>query len=170
MSAQAREVPAGGMLSILRNRDFVLLWVGLLASSVGDWINYVAMASLVYQQTNSALALAALRLFHIVPILLIAPVAGVFVDRWSRKWTLVITPLIAGVAAVSLVIFHPVFMVFVVYGAITIALIFFNPARSATLPNIVSADDLVPANSLTQITSTASIVLGGLTGGLVVTQ
>jgi MFS family permease len=158
------------MLSVLGNRNFTLLWIGLLGSSVGDWINYVAMAALVYQQTRSALALAILRLFHIVPILLIAPVAGVFVDRWSRKLVLVVTPLIAAVAAVALAFLHPVAMVFFVYGAITIALIFFNPARTATIPNIVTADELVPANSLTQITSTASIVLGGLMGGIIVTQ
>jgi MFS family permease len=158
------------MLSVLANRDFTLLWIGLLGSSVGDWINYVAMAALVYQQTRSALALAALRLFHIVPILIIAPVAGVFVDRWSRKLVLVFSPAIAAVAAVGLAFFHPVVMVFCVYGAITIALIFFNPARTATIPNIVSAGELVPANSLTQITSTASIVLGGLAGGIVISQ
>lgn len=170
MQAPVRVEPPGGILSVLANRDFSLLWVGLLGSSVGDWINYVAMAALVYQQTRSALALAVLRLFHIVPILIIAPVAGVFVDRWSRKLVLVVSPAVAAAAAIGLAFYHPVAMVFAVYGAITIALIFFNPARTATIPNIVSADELVPANSLAQITSTASIVLGGLAGGIVVTQ
>src|SRR5438552_3270957 len=52
---------------VLHNRSFLLLWIGLLVSSAGDWVNYIAMVSLVFQQTHSALMLAVLRLFHIVP-------------------------------------------------------------------------------------------------------
>lgn len=154
--------------SIMRNRGFLLLWIGLLLSGAGDWINYVAMVSLVYRQTHSALALAGLRLCHIVPILLVAPFAGVFVDRWSRKRTLMATPLIAGLAVGLLAFVHPVPLVFVAYGVITVALTFFNPARSAVIPNIVDPDDLVSANALAQITSTTSILVGGLAGGLIV--
>jgi DHA3 family macrolide efflux protein-like MFS transporter len=153
---------------VLRNRAFLLLWVGLLISSVGDWVNYVAMVSVVFQQTHSTLMLTLLRLCHIVPILLVAPFAGVFVDRWSRKRTLVVSPLVAGLAVGALALFHPTPFVFLAYGAITVALTFFNPARSAALPSLVSDDQLVAANSLAQITSTASIVVGGLMGGLIV--
>jgi MFS family permease len=153
---------------ILRNRAFVLLWIGLLISSIGDWINYVAMVSVVYQQTHSALMLTFLRLFHIVPILLVAPFAGVFVDRWSRKRTLVVSPLVAGLAVGALAVIHPVPAVFLAYGAITVALTFFNPARTAAVPSLVSDEELVAANSLSQITSTASIVIGGLVGGVLV--
>lgn len=162
-------VRPGRTWGVLGNRDFALLWLGMLVSSVGDWINYVAMVALVYQQTHSALALALLRLFHIVPILLVAPFAGVFVDRWNRKRTLVLSAAVAGLAAGTLALYHPVLLVFMVYGAITVAMAFFNPARSAAIPSIVSDDQLVPANSLAQITSTASIVVGGLVGGLLVT-
>ena len=155
-------------LSIMRNRSFVLLWIGLLLSGAGDWINYVAMVALVYRQTHSALALAGLRLCHIVPILVVGPFAGVFVDRWSRKRTLITTPLAACVAVGILTFVHPVPLVFLAYGVITIALTFFNPARSAVIPNIVEPDQLVSANALAQITATTSILVGGLAGGLIV--
>jgi MFS family permease len=157
-------------LEILHNRSFLALWLGLLVSSVGDWVNYVAMVSLVWGETHSTLALAALRLFHIVPILLIAPLSGVLVDRWSLKATLVASPLIAGLVVGVLIFFHPLWAVFLAYGGVTISLTFFNPAQACTIPLIVPDRDLVPANSLSQITSTTSIVLGGLAGGLVVSQ
>lgn len=157
-------------LGVLGNRAFLLLWLGLLISSAGDWVNYVAMVAIVFGQTHSALALAALRLFHIVPILLVAPFAGVFVDRWNLKYTLMISPLIAGVSVAVLAVFHPVILVFLGYGAITVALSFFNPARSAVIPALVPAEDLLSANSFSQITSTASIVVGGLAGGVIVSQ
>lgn len=167
-ASRGQRPAASHPLGVLGNRAFLLLWIGLLVSSIGDWINYVAMVSLVFQQTHSALMLAILRLFHIVPILLVAPFAGVFVDRWHRKRTLVISPLVAGLAVGVLVIVHPVSLVFLAYGGITVALAFFNPARSAALPSIVSNEELVAANSLSQITSTASIVIGGLIGGVIV--
>lgn len=157
-----------GAWRLLRHRGFLALWLGLLVSSVGDWINFIAMVALVYQQTHSALVLAVLRLFHIVPILLLAPVAGVFVDRWNRRRTLILAPLLAGLSVGLLAAVHPMPLVFVSYGVITVALMFFNPALSASIPNIVDEDLLVQANALSEITSTTAVVIGGLAGGLVV--
>jgi MFS family permease len=165
---EVQERAVSSRFGVLSNRPFLLLWLGLLISSVGDWVNYVAMVAVVYQQTHSALALTVLRLFHIVPILLVAPIAGVFVDRWNRKSTLIVSPLIAGLAVGVLAVYHPVGVVCIVYGAITVALTFFNPARAAVLPSLVSDEELVAANSLSQITITSSIVIGGFMGGLIV--
>lgn len=154
--------------SALRRRDFRLLWIGLLVSNVGDWINFVAMASVVYDETHSALAMAALRLFHIVPIVLLAPFAGVFVDRWERRRVLVMAPLLAAAAAGLLLVTHAVLAVFLSYGIITIAVMFFEPTVSALMPAIVPPEDLVGANSLSQITDTAAIIVGGVLGGAIV--
>lgn len=155
-------------LPVLRNRSFALLWLGLLVSGLGDWVNYVAMVAVVYRQTHSALALVVLRLLHVVPELLLGPFAGVFVDRWSRKRTLIVSPLVSG-AFVSLLVFaHPVAMVFAEMAVITIAGMVLEPAVSASMPNIVSRQDLVQANTLSRITATLAILVGGLTGGILV--
>jgi DHA3 family macrolide efflux protein-like MFS transporter len=153
---------------VWRNRDFLPLWSGLLVSNLGDWINYVAMYAVVYQQTHSALALVGLRLIHIIPELLFGPFAGVFVDRWSRKKILIFSPLISAVFVALLVLVHPVVLIFVAEGALTIAGLFFEPAVDAAMPNIVLPEQLVQANTLARITSTLSTVVGGLTGGVLV--
>lgn len=168
MAPSPRPVP------IWRNRDFLPVWGGLLVSNLGDWINYVAMYALVYQQTarggHSALAVVGLRLIHIIPELLFASFAGVFVDRWSRKKTLVVSPLISAVFVTLLVFVHPVVLIFVAEGALTIAAMFFEPAVSATLPNIVGSEELVQANTLARTTSTLATLVGGLAGGLLVSS
>jgi DHA3 family macrolide efflux protein-like MFS transporter len=155
-------------LSVLGNRSFAVLWLGLLVSNLGDWINYVAMFALVYQQTHSPLAVVWLRLVHILPELLLGPFAGVFVDRWSRKRTLAISPLIAGAFLCLLVFEHPVALVYVAELIITLTAMVFDPAVSASIPNIVAPEDLVPANTLSRITATLATVAGGLAGGVLV--
>jgi MFS family permease len=139
----------------------------MLVSSVGDWVNFVAMMALVYHVTHAASAVALVRFAHAGAILLIAPLAGVLVDRWNRKWTMVSSTFVAGVLVASLAVYHPVSYVYVVYAGITAALAFFNPARMATLPRIVQSAELAAANALSNITSTVTIVLGASIGGVV---
>jgi DHA3 family macrolide efflux protein-like MFS transporter len=155
---------------VWRNRAFLPLWSGLLVSNLGDWITYIAMYAVVYQQTHSALALVGLRLIHILPELLLGPFAGVFVDRWSRKKTLIVSPLVSAVFVALLVFVHPVALIFLVEAAQTIAGMVFEPAVDAAMPNIVELEQLVQANSLSRITSTVSILVGGLAGGVVVSS
>jgi MFS family permease len=153
---------------VLRNRSFAVLWLGLLVSNLGDWINYVAMFTVVYEMTHSPLAVVGLRLVHIVPELVLGPFVGVFVDRWSRKKTLIVSPLVAAVFVALLVAAHPVALVYVAELVITLAGMFFDPAVSASMPNIVAPHHLVHANTLTRITSTVSTLVGGLMGGILV--
>jgi len=128
------------------------------------------MYAVVYQQTHSALALVGLRLIHILPELLLGPFAGVFVDRWSRKKTLIVSPLVSAVFVALLVFVHPVALIFLVEAAQTIAGMVFEPAVDAAMPNIVEPEQLVQANSLSRIPSTVSILVGGLAGGIVVSS
>lgn len=154
--------------AVLRNRSFAVLWLGLLVSNLGDWINYIAMFAVVYQQTHSALAVVGLRLVHILPELLIAPFSGVLVDRWSRKRSLIVAPLVASGFVGLLVFAHPVALVYLAELAITLADTVFEPAVSAAMPNIVEPEQLVPANTLSRVTATVATLVGGLIGGLLV--
>src|SRR5260370_19739371 len=76
-------------LTIIENRRYRPLWLGQLVSSLGDTLNYIAIVIYVFQLTGSGFDLAKLSIFQIVPILLIAPVAGVVIDRFSRKKVLI---------------------------------------------------------------------------------
>src|ERR687896_2528980 len=81
------------MLAVLRQRDFSLLWFGGVLSVVGDYFLFVALPFFVYERTGSALATGAMFVAETLPRLLFGSVAGVFVDRWDRKRTMVLADL-----------------------------------------------------------------------------
>src|SRR5438445_11924558 len=94
------------MLATLRHRNFALLWTAGTISLVGDRAMLIAMSYYVYQRTGSTLAMALMFTVFYVPTLLFGSIAGVFVDRWSRKRVMVITNLIQSPVFVPLLLVH----------------------------------------------------------------
>ncbi len=84
------------MLETLRQRNFALLWFGGLISFAGDWALIIALPVFIYDLTGSTLATGAMFIAQTLPRLLFGPLAGVFVDRWNRKHTLVVANLAQG--------------------------------------------------------------------------
>jgi len=110
--------------------------------------------------------------FSTLPILLFSPVAGVYVDRWSRKKTLIATdllraglilliPLLAGYTDGMWSVYGVIFLVFTVTC-------FFSPAKSAIIPNLVKKRELLAANSLSNITRLIAMIGGVTAGGIIV--
>lgn len=81
------------MLSVLRQRDLSLLFGGQLISQVGDYVLYVALPFWIYQLTGSAMATGAVFASLTLPQLFLSPIAGVFVDRWDRRVTMIFADL-----------------------------------------------------------------------------
>ncbi|GAC1437150.1 MAG: MFS transporter [Chloroflexota bacterium] len=160
--------PGAAPRRVLGNRAFLLLWIGQTISSLGDWIAFVGLMVLIYTLTRSVGAIALLRIGHAVPILLIAPVAGVFVDRWNQKTTLVVTNVASAVLVLLYAVFPQVLPLVLIHVALTVALIFFNPARAAVVPRLVAPEDLSAANALISLTNTLAVILGSALGGALV--
>jgi MFS family permease len=75
-------------MSLLHNRGFVLLWSGQFLGILADWSLRTAVLIWVYKLTRSGVAVSLVGLAEALPLLALAPVAGVFVDRWSRAYTM----------------------------------------------------------------------------------
>src|SRR5579859_2747212 len=159
------------MLATLRSRDFALVWLAGLISLTGDWLLMIGLPIYTYTLTGSALATSIMFMAAIVPQLLLGSVAGVFVDRWSRKRTMVATNALLALGLLPLLLVHDTRTLWIVYVVAVIESLlaqFFAPAESAILPTLVRADQLIAANSLNALNKNAARLGGPALGGLIV--
>lgn len=158
------------MIATLRQRDFLLAWLGGLISMIGDWVLYIALPLYVYQLTGSTLATSAMFIAELIPALLFGSVAGVFVDRWDRKRTMVISNLLLAVTLLPLLTVRSDEWVWVAYavGFVQSSITqFFRPAENALLPRLVDEERLLNANSLNALNNNLARLLGPALGGSV---
>jgi MFS family permease len=156
------------MLAVLRQRDFSLLWFGGMLSVTGDLFLFIALPFFVYERTGSVLATGAMFAAETLPRLLFGSVAGVFVDRWDRKKTMVFADLSRAVVLLPLLAVAaggPLALVYAVAFVEASVSMFFLPAKSATIPNLVAERDLTAANSLNSVGEEVPSLVGPLLGG-----
>lgn len=155
------------------NRDYRLLVTAGLISMTGDWVLSIGLTYLVYQVTGSTLASGAMLLASVLPSILLGSVAGVLVDRWDRRTTMIVANLLQVAGLVPLFSVHNTGTIWVVYlvaayqGCVEQ---FFSPAEQALVPHLVPAADLLSANGVnSQVRDVARLVgsaAGGVTAGL----
>jgi MFS family permease len=156
------------MFTLLRQRNFALLWFGGLISIMGDSVLNVALPFFVYQVSGSTLATAVMVAAELLPRLLFGSIAGVFVDRWDRKKVMVIASLSQGLVILPLFLVQSIETLWIVYVMsfiqVTFA-IFFGPAENALLPLLVSEDKLIQANALNAMNNNFARLIGPPLGG-----
>ncbi len=158
------------MLALLRRRNFALLWFGGLISLMGDYTLFVGLPIYVYQLTGSTLATSGMFVAGLLPHLLVGSIAGVFVDRWDRKRTLVIANVALGLLLLPLLLVRSEGGLWVVY---LVALLqsavgqFVRPAENALLPTLVEEEHLLPANALNSLNNNIARLVGPPLGGAI---
>jgi len=154
---------------LVRNQSFLALWLGQTVSFIGDYFYWLAIPIMVDKLTGSALQVGLSVMASALPMLVLGPVAGVFVDRWDRKRTMVVADLLrAGLVLFCLLVRTPdqVWIYYVVAFLMSCVSRFFFPSQNAVLPLIVpDRDDLLAANGLMQIVQTAGLLIGPALAG-----
>jgi len=167
------EKSVGYFTLVKRNSNYRNLWFGQIISLLGDWFNLIATASLVAALTQSGLAVGGLFVVRMLAQFLISPIAGVFADRFNRKWLLIICDLARAFIVLGFLFVRKPEHVWLLYSLTAIQLAisgFFYPARSAILPEIVSENELGAANALSSSTWSIMLSLGAALGGIVAGQ
>src|SRR4030095_9005423 len=160
-------------LSLLRtNRNFRLLYIGQAISQLGDWFNSVAVYALLLDLTGSATAVAWIMIAQYLPVALVGPAAGVVIDRVNRRKLMIAADLVRGFLILFLLLVRSREHVWLGYVIMAFPLRvagsgFFEPARTATIPNVTSAEELMPANAVSAATWSAMLAVGASVGGLV---
>src|SRR5574342_749276 len=120
---------------VLRNRRFFAVWLAQFVSSFGDWLALLALMSLAaFSKRGSAQEVSYLLIAFVTPIAVVGPIAGVFVDRWNLKATMIASNLLRAAIALLLILpstLPPVYALVFAFSSISC---FFLPAQTAAIP------------------------------------
>lgn len=172
-----------GFLPVLKNYRFLTLWSGQIFSQLADKVYLVLMISIIashFQRPDQTISgwVSAIMIAFTIPAILFGSLAGVYVDRWSKKLVLVGTNLVRGLLVWSVpfllyltedltpwfnlpVGFWCLLMITFLVSTLTQ---FFAPAEQTAIPLLVKRNNLLPANSLYTTTMMASVIIGFAVG------
>ncbi|WJE50640.1 MFS transporter [Bacillus cereus] len=159
--------------NILKNRSFFFMWIGSAISELGGAFGTLCNSILIYQLTGSKMALGSMWLLYFIPSLLLQLVIGPFIDKWSRKWIMIISQWVRGLAfllpllmmaAGSIEAWH-IFVVQIIVGLITPLYV---PANQAITQTIVSKEELQTANAYVDGMVRLMMFLAPVLGGVIV--
>jgi MFS transporter, DHA3 family, macrolide efflux protein len=160
--------------SKLMNRNFYLLWQGQTISALGAQLFAIATLFWVKHTTDSATLVGLMLMLSAAPAILLSPIGGAFADRHSRRKILIFCNLINGLGLLTLAgisYFAPekntlilvwLFLINILVGVVTA---FFNPAFTASIPDVVASDRIMSANSLAMMTYQLAVFFGQGIGG-----
>ncbi len=160
------------MKELFKNNSYKLLFAGNLVSEIGNSLMGIAMSFYILDLTGSSLSMGLFLFVIIGSRILVAPLAGVLVDRWNRVKVIYRTDYIRGVLYVLLALFiasnpsveNIILSLYVVGVISSITAAFFTPAMTSALPEIVGEDLLQPANGAQSIIQSLQSIIGVIAG------
>lgn len=156
--------------TLWHNRDYLILWSGQTLSSVGTGVAQTAFPLLVWDRTHSALQVGLVGAMNLLPYILLSLLAGVLVDRWNRKWVMIVCDSGRALNLVSLLtalLLGHLLVVQLYLNALVEGLlfVFFNLAEVASLPQVVTKDQLPAATAQNETAQNTTSLVAPLLGG-----
>jgi len=152
-----------------RNRSFRRLWWGQVISELGNWFNFIAGLGLVRLISHADANVTTIMLLcRLIPFTLFAPLAGAFVDRWSRRTVMILADLArVAIAFGFLLVRRPedLWIAYLCTALLSFFGSFFEAAKSAAMPNIAGERDLLAGNALMFSSRFLLMSLGAALGG-----
>ncbi|BAU06821.1 MFS transporter [Fischerella major NIES-592] len=151
---------------LLRNRGFMLLWIGQLLSQLADKVFFVLMIALLENYPPPAgltenSMYSALMVVFTVPAILFGSAGGVFVDRFPKKLIMVGSDVVRGLLTLLIPFLPREFLILLILTfAISSVTQFFAPAEQAVIPLLVRRENLMAANALFSSTMMGALIVG----------
>jgi dTMP kinase len=164
--AALRGTRSATLRDLVTHPPFARLLAAMSVSSLGDWVGFLAVTSLVADLTKgtgaAAFAVSGLMLARTLPAVLFGPLAGAIVDRADRKQVMITADLARGAMYVSMVFIGELWAIYVLSFFIESLSLVWGPARDASLPNLVPRRQLANANSIALASTYGTLPLGGI--------
>lgn len=156
---------------IYKQPDFARLWWAQVISLLGDWFDTIVLTVLVAQYSDhSPLALSGFLLTRLIPPLLISPYAGVLADRFNRQRLMIMSDLLRACVVLVMLTASDASRLWIIYLMTVFQFslsAIFEASQSSIIPNLVPAEDLVTANTLSSVTWSVMLAVGAIVGGIV---
>jgi MFS family permease len=162
--------PVGYIELVRGNRRFRLLWLGQVVSEMGDWFDTIALYTIILNLTGSGRNVGLLMVARFVPSFVFGPLSGVVADRFSRRTIMIVSDLLRAIIVLGFLFVRRADQLWIIYVITVLQLAFstfFEPARTAAIPSIVSDRELVSANAISSVTWSAMLTMGAAIGGVV---
>src|ERR1700676_3943640 len=164
-------ISLGSYARLLRtNRNFRRLWLAQIVSEIGDWFYTLSIYTLLLQLTGKAGSVALALVLQVLPQTLVGPTAGVVNDRLRRKHVMIAADTVRFAIVLAMLFVRSRSMVWLIYPLLlaeTSMAAFFEPARSAVIPNIAAENEVLVANTLSSATWSVNLMIGAAVGGVV---
>lgn len=151
------------------NRSFRRLLAGQVISELGNWFNFIATLGLVRSVSHGAAEVTTIMLVaRLLPFTLFAPLAGAFVDRWSRRTVMIVSDVARILVALSMLLVRRPEDLWIAYASTVVLSFFgafFEAAKNATVPNITGERDLLTGNALMFSSRFLLMAFGAALGG-----
>jgi MFS family permease len=160
-----------GYIELLRsNRGFRMLWLGQVVSQMGDWFDTIAVYTIALRLTGSSRSVALIMVARFLPSVIMGPLSGVIADRFNRRSIMIVSDVMRALVVLGFLFVRRPDQMWLVYVLTVLQLAFsafFEPAKTAAIPSIVSDRELLPANAIASVTWSAMLTIGAVIGGLV---
>lgn len=166
----ATRSPAGYLELLRGNRSFRQVWLGQVVSQMGDWFDTIALYTIILNLTGSGRAVGLLLVARFLPSFLVGSLSGVVADRFNRRSIMIISDLLRAVVVLGFLFVRRADQLWIIYFLTVLQLAlstFFEPAKTAIIPSIVSDGELVAANAISSVTWSVMLTLGAAIGGVV---
>ncbi len=155
--------------TILQHRPFRIMWLAQFVSIFGDFLALFGVILMItYRWHGTVLDVTTITIAFVLPLTIVGPIAGVFVDHWNVKRVMIASDLIRAVLVVLLVFVTDIRQICVIFAILSTVSSFFGPAQSVTLRTLVPMEGLMAANALmAQAFYTVRILSPAIAGFLV---
>ncbi len=154
-------------------QTFWIVWLGQIVSALGTYITEFSLGVWAYQTTGSITQFAFILVFTYLPNLLISPFAGALVDRWNRRWAMILSDIVTGLTVLSMMFLVTtgnleIWHIYISVSISSLAKAFQFPAYIAAIPQLVPRQHLSRANGMVQISRAVARILGPTIAGFLV--
>lgn len=154
------------ILRVFSERSFLYLWIGEVFTQVATNLFNFFLLFIVYQLTHSNTAVSGVVLSFTIPAIFFGSIAGVYVDRWNKKYVLIITNCVRALLLIILAfLLNNVFMIYLISLLFSILVQFFIPAESPMIPLVVNKKYLLHANALFGLAIFGSVLVAYVLSG-----